>query len=332
MPIPYVVARSMRGQKQTPVALTVAGSDSGGGAGIQADLKTFAALGVHGVSAITCITAQNPNGVRGIQPASPEIVRSQIEAVLEAFFPHAAKTGMLYSTRLLRMVAAVFKCRPCPALVVDPVMVATSGARLLQNSAVRALERELLPLATLTTPNVDEAEILAGFPVRDVEDLRRAARTIQGRFGCAVLAKGGHLRGLREAADIFTDGKTELLFTAPLVRGVSTHGTGCTYSAAIAAWLARGCSLVQAVTRAKEYIASAIGTSIRAGRHDVLGFGFLRSTPSSETTGSKRPGPRAETRRIRRPLPSLRSPVQFRGGGQSATTVPTHPFGRTGRS
>ena len=253
-----------------PIALTIAGSDSGGGAGIQADLKTFASLGVHGTCAITCITAQNPEGVRGIQACRPEIVRQQMEAVFAELPPAAVKTGMLYSTEIIRAVAAFFKSGSRPALVVDPVMVATSGARLLKPSAIDLLKRELLPLATLVTPNLDEAEILVGEKLRSVEDLRAAARVLPGRFGCAALVKGGHLRGLKEAVDIFYDGKEELLLSAPFVRGVSTHGTGCTYSAAVAGWLARGCSLTRAVEQAKEYITQAIAGSRVAAGHSVL--------------------------------------------------------------
>jgi hydroxymethylpyrimidine/phosphomethylpyrimidine kinase len=253
-----------------PVALTVAGSDSGGGAGIQADLKTFAALGVHGTSTITCITAQNPEGVRGIQACSVEIVRGQIEAVFDALPPVAVKTGMLYSAPIIRVVAAFFRRRHGLPLVVDPVMVSTSGAQLLKPAAVKALCAELLPLATLVTPNLDEAEILVGAKLTSVPDLRAAARELHKRFGCAALVKGGHLRGLKEAVDIFYDGRQELLLSAPFIRGVSTHGTGCTYSAAIAGHLARGCSLPRAVQQAKEYITQAIVQSRTVAGYSVL--------------------------------------------------------------
>jgi hydroxymethylpyrimidine/phosphomethylpyrimidine kinase len=253
-----------------PIALTIAGSDSGGGAGIQADLKTFASLGVHGTSAITCITAQNPKQVLGILACRPEIVLQQIEAVFAELPPAAVKTGMLYSAEIIRVVSRYFKRGQRPALVVDPVMVATSGARLLKPSAIDLLERELLPLAALVTPNLDEAEILVGDKLRSVEDLRAAARTLQRRFGCAALVKGGHLHGLKEAVDIFYDGRQELLLSAPFLRGVSTHGTGCTYSAAIAGYLARGRSLAQAVQQAKEYITQAIARSQTAAKHSVL--------------------------------------------------------------
>ena len=255
---------------QLRVALTIAGSDSGGGAGIQADLKTFAALGVHGTSAITCITAQNPEGVRGIQACTADIVRGQIEAVFEALRPSAVKTGMLYSAPIIRVVAGFFQRRAGVPLVVDPVMVSTSGARLLKPEAVRVLCADLLPLATLVTPNLDEAEILCGGKLRSVEDLRAAARALHERFGCAALVKGGHLRGLKEAVDIFYDGRQELLLSAPFIQGVSTHGTGCTYSAAIAGHLARGCSLPRAVQAGKEFITQAIARSRQAAGHGVL--------------------------------------------------------------
>lgn len=262
----------MSKRPQLPVALTVAGSDSGGGAGIQADLKTFAALGVHGTSAITCITAQNPEGVRGIQACSVEIVRRQMEAVFDGLPPVAVKTGMLYSAPIIRVVAGLLRQRQGLPVVVDPVMVSTSGARLLKPAAVRVLRTELLPLATLVTPNLDEAEILVGAKLTSVTDLRAAARTLYQYLGCAALVKGGHLRGLKEAVDIFYDGRQELLLSAPFVRGVSTHGTGCTYSAAIAGHLARGCTLARAVQAGKEYITRAIAQSRAVAGHSVLNW------------------------------------------------------------
>ena len=260
----------MSKRPQLPVALTIAGSDSGGGAGIQADLKTFAALGVHGTSAITCITAQNPKGVYGIEACSVGIVRRQIEAVFDELPPAAVKTGMLYSAPIIRVVAAFFQRRQRVPLVVDPVMVSTSGAQLLKPAAVKALCAKLLPLATLVTPNLHEAEILVGEKLTSVTDLRAAARVLYGRFGCAVLVKGGHLSGLKEAVDIFYDGRQELLLSAPFIRGVSTHGTGCTYSAAVVGHLARGRSRPRAVQQAKEYITQAIAQSRTAAGHGVL--------------------------------------------------------------
>jgi hydroxymethylpyrimidine/phosphomethylpyrimidine kinase len=253
-----------------PIALTIAGSDSGGGAGIQADLKTFAALGVHGTSAITCITAQNPKRVLGIQACRLEIVRQQLEAVFAELPPAAVKTGMLYSAEIIRVVSRFIKRRPRTVLVVDPVMVSTSGARLLKASAIELLKRDLLPLASVVMPNLDEAEVLMGEKLRSVEDLREAARALHREFGCAALVKGGHLRGLKEAVDIFYDGRQELLLSAPFILGVSTHGTGCTYSAAVAGYLARGHSLSQAVQLAKEYITQAIAQSQVAAGHSIL--------------------------------------------------------------
>lgn len=262
-------------KKLTSSALTIAGSDSGGGAGIQADLKTFAALGVHGTSAIACLTAQNPKRVLGVEPCSPKILRQQIEAVFEELPPAAVKTGMLFSAENVRLVAGFFGNRKSgkgiQTLVVDPVMVSTSGARLLQPAAEKALKDKLLPLATLVTPNLDEAEILTGTEIANPENMRAAAREIHARFGCAVLLKGGHLKNSHEAVDIFFDGKTELLLSAPFVNGISTHGTGCTYSAAICAALALGHDLPVAVEIGKNFITAAIANSYRIGKHFALG-------------------------------------------------------------
>ena len=252
-----------------PIALTIAGSDSGGGAGIQADLKTFAALGVHGTSALTCVTAQNPKAVLDAQACRPEIVRRQLEAVFAELPPAAVKTGMLYSASIIRVVHDFFRSRRRPPLIVDPVMVATSGAALLQPDAVAALTN-LLPLATLVTPNLDEARLLTGLELSTEEDVRRAARELHRRYGCAALVKGGHLRVSREAVDIFFDGRTELLLSAPFIKGVSTHGTGCTYSAAVTGYVALGHSLARAVLRAKQFITDAIARSYVAGGHAVL--------------------------------------------------------------
>jgi hydroxymethylpyrimidine/phosphomethylpyrimidine kinase len=249
--------RSVRRPKELGVALTIAGSDSGGGAGIQADLKTFAALKVHGTSAITCITAQNPKRISVIEPCSPRIVRAQIEAVFEALPPQAAKTGMLFSAEIVREVGRCFSARPCP-LVIDPVLIATSGARLLKVDAMKVLMEKVFPLAALITPNAPEAEALLQMKIREPEDLRIAARRLHERFGCSVLAKGGHLPGTDEAIDLLFDGKSELLLSSPRIRGKKTHGTGCIYSAAIVAYLAKGKPLTQAVRLAKEFTWRAI--------------------------------------------------------------------------
>ncbi|MCI0535581.1 MAG: bifunctional hydroxymethylpyrimidine kinase/phosphomethylpyrimidine kinase [Verrucomicrobiales bacterium] len=259
----------MSKRRNRPIALTIAGSDSGGGAGIQADLKTFAALAVHGTTALTCVTAQNPKRLSGIQACQPEIVRRQIEAVFSELTPAAVKTGMLFSAPIIRVVTEFFQGTKRPPLVVDPVMIATSGGRLLQSEAQRSLDK-LLGLATLITPNLDEAEALTGLAIRCEEDLRKAARRLHERFGCAALVKGGHLRGCREAIDIFYDGPTELLLAAPFIKNISTHGTGCTYSAAIAAFLALGVKLPASVRRAKQFISQAIGHGYLAAGHFVL--------------------------------------------------------------
>jgi hydroxymethylpyrimidine/phosphomethylpyrimidine kinase len=277
----------MISRKQIPVALTIAGSDSGGGAGIQADLKTFAALGVHGASAIACLTAQNPKRVLGIEVCSPKILRQQIEAVFEELNPAAVKIGMLFSAENVLTVAKIFrrgefhesqieKIRGSRRsslrikLVVDPVFISTSGANLLEPSAMKILTEKLLPLATLVAPNLSEAEILSGQKISTIEEMRAAAKKIHSRFGCAVLVKGGHLENARDAADLFFDGKTELLLSAPFVKGVRTHGTGCTYSASICAALALGNDLPRAVEIGKQFVTAAISRSYKIGKYFAL--------------------------------------------------------------
>jgi hydroxymethylpyrimidine/phosphomethylpyrimidine kinase len=252
---------------KVPCALTIAGSDSGGGAGIQADLKTFAAIGVHGTSAITCITAQNPLEVRGVSAIPPEMVGQQIAAVMDELKPKAVKTGMLYSAAIINRVEEAL-----PAgipLIVDPVMISTSGALLLRDSAVNAL-KSLLSRVSLITPNLHEAEYLLGRKLVEPNQLRAAAREFHERYGCAALVKGGHLPEMKVALDFLYDGKSEWLLEAPYVRGVSTHGTGCTYSAAIAAYCALGESLTTAIFKAKEFISNAIAQSYKANGHFVL--------------------------------------------------------------
>lgn len=257
-----------------PVALTIAGSDSGGGAGIQADLKTFAAFGVHGMSAIACLTAQNPGHVLSVEPCSPTMLRRQIEAVFEESRPAAVKIGMLFSAENIRVVVNFFRSSKSktksPQLIVDPVMVSTSGARLLEPGAIKILKQQLLLLAALVTPNLPEAEILIGKKIAGIENMRSAARKIYERFGCTALVKGGHLRRSREAVDIFFDGRRELLLTAPFIKGIPTHGTGCTYSAAITAALARGNDLPKAVELAKNFVTRAIAGSYHVGKHFAL--------------------------------------------------------------
>jgi len=253
-----------------PVTLTIAGSDSGGGAGIQADLKTFAALHTHGTTVITCLTAQNPVRVTAVYGCPPLMIRKQLEAVFEELQPAAAKTGMLFSPAIVAEVADFLKKASLIPLVVDPVMIATSGAILSKPAAIKILVRQLLPLATVIPPNLHEAEVLTGEKIKTVEDLRGAARRIHELYDCAALVKGGHLRGVREAVDFLCDGSGEHMLSAPFIRGVSTHGTGCSYSAAITAGLAHGMDLRQAVIAAKNYITAAIAHSLKAGRHAAL--------------------------------------------------------------
>ena len=254
-----------------PIALTIAGSDSGGGAGIQADLKTFASLGVHGTTVITCVTAQNPRRVLGIEVCSPAMVRAQLSAVFAELPPRAVKTGMLYSRPIVSEVIEFFKGRTrMPPLIVDPVMIASSGKRLLEPGAMKLMKERLLPLAALVTPNVREAEELTGLRIRDAEALRSAARLIRDNFGCAALMKGGHLADAKNAVDIFFDGVTEWMLSAPLMKRSPLHGTGCTLSAAIAGYCAVGFRLTRAVQLAKNYITQAIAQSTRTTRHSVL--------------------------------------------------------------
>jgi hydroxymethylpyrimidine/phosphomethylpyrimidine kinase len=263
----------MPGVKKLPIALTIAGSDSGGGAGIQADLKTFAALGVHGTSVTACLTAQNPKTVLGVRVIGPGFVRLQLQAVFAELEPQAVKTGMLFSADIIGEVRKFFEALPKrPPLVMDPVMVSTSGKSLLHPTAVEALKG--FGMATVITPNVDEASaLLGGMAISTPEELRVAARKLHEIFGCAVLAKGGHLSAGKEVIDFFFDGKTELMLSVPRVLGVETHGTGCTYAAAITAHLARGMKLEKAVVAAKEYTSKAIANSRRIGKgHQALGW------------------------------------------------------------
>ena len=256
----------MKGKTMTArrVALTIAGSDSGGGAGIQADLKTFQAFGVFGTSAITAITAQNTLGVRAIQKIEPDIVAEQIRAVAEDLMPAAAKTGMLADAPIIEAVAGALAEVDLHRLVLDPVMVAKSGDRLLQNDAVSALITVLLPLAEIVTPNLPEAAILAGRPVETVEDMKAAAEAILDKGARSVLLKGGHLPG-DVLVDLFFDGAEWHEWSDTRLDTRHTHGTGCTLSAAICAGLALGHPHVDAVIRARNYTRRAIESAPQLG-------------------------------------------------------------------
>ena len=249
-----------------PVALTIAGSDCSAGAGLQADLKTFSAHRVYGLTAVTCVVAEVPGIVTRIQPVETENLEDQLRLLFAAFPVAAVKTGMLYSKEVIALVAGTITVlTKRPHLVVDPVMVATSGEALVKDDAVSAYERLLFPLATLITPNLDEAAVLLGKKITRVEHLRPAADALRSRYGCAVLLKGGHLRG-KVALDVLRDDDGFVDYKAPFVPGVSTHGTGCTFSAAIAAGLANGRTLRQALAAGKKYVTRAIVQSFRWGR------------------------------------------------------------------
>ncbi len=247
-----------------PRVLTIAGSDSGGGAGIQADLKTFTALRVFGMAAITSVTAQNTVGVSGVHDLPPEFVAEQIDDVAQDIGVDAAKTGMLSSAAIVEAVADSIERNALEKLVVDPVMVAKSGDSLLRDSAQQAVRERILPLAYMVTPNASEAEVLAGMRIAGPEDVEEAVRRIHGLGARYVLLKGGHLPG-SEAVDYLFDGVTVQRFAAPRIATKNTHGTGCTYSAAIAAFLARGDAPAEAVQHAKYYLTGAIQHSFALG-------------------------------------------------------------------
>jgi hydroxymethylpyrimidine/phosphomethylpyrimidine kinase len=250
----------MAANPEVPVALTIAGSDSSAGAGIQADLKTFSALGVYGLTAITCIVAETPGRVSAIEPVSAKMVSTQIEVLLKSFPVAAIKTGLLCSREIVSAVAETLRARLARAtfsLVIDPVMVATSGDLLLRDGAVEAYERELFPLASLITPNLDEAARLLGEPIGDLRAMRTAGGRLAEKFGVPVLLKGGHLAG-EEAIDLLFAAGGVVEFSAPFSRGIATNGTGCTYSAAITAGLARGLSLEESIRHAKKFVTATI--------------------------------------------------------------------------
>ncbi|WP_416236584.1 bifunctional hydroxymethylpyrimidine kinase/phosphomethylpyrimidine kinase [Thermomicrobium sp. 4228-Ro] len=248
-----------------PKALTIAGSDSGAGAGIQADLKTFSALGVYGSTVITAITAQNTLGVTAVHEIPTDIVAAQLDAVMEDIGADAAKTGMLSSAAIIETVADGVRRHRIERLVVDPVMVAKSGDRLLREDAVTALRETLLPLAFIVTPNAPEAEVLCGRPVRNEDEMREAARIIHSFGPRYVVVKGGHVEG-GQVIDLLFDGTHFERFALPRVATPHTHGTGCTFSAAIAAFLARGFDVSTAVWEAKRYLHRALEAAFAIGR------------------------------------------------------------------
>ena len=245
-------------------ALTIAGSDSSGGAGIQADLKTMITNGVYGMSAITALTAQNTTGVTGIMEVTPEFLGLQMDAIFEDIRPDAVKIGMVSSCKLIEKIAEKLKEYGAENIVVDPVMVATSGSRLIEEEAIQTLKEKLLPLAAIVTPNIPEAEILADMPVKSAEDMIQAAKIISDTYGCAVLCKGGH--SLNDANDLLYEKGNAQWFRGKRIDNPNTHGTGCTLSSAICANLAKGYNLTDAVKQAKDYISDALAAMLDLGQ------------------------------------------------------------------
>ena len=245
-------------------ALTIAGSDSSGGAGIQADLKTMTMNGVYGMSAITALTAQNTTGVTGIMEVTPEFLEKQLDAVFSDIFPDAIKTGMVSSSELIRVIAKKLKQYNASNIVVDPVMVATSGAKLISDDAIETLKDNLLPLATVITPNIPEAEVLSGMTITSEDEMVEAAKIIYETYGCAVLCKGGHQ--VNDANDLLYSADGPVWFKGKRIDNPNAHGTGCTLSSAIASNLAKGKSLEEAVKAAKDYISGALAAMLDLGK------------------------------------------------------------------
>lgn len=245
-------------------ALTIAGSDSSGGAGIQADIKTMTVHGVYAMSAITALTAQNTTGVSGIYEVSPEFLAKQLDSIFTDIPPHAVKVGMVSSAELVRVIAQKLREYGAKKIVVDPVMVSTSGSRLISEDAVETLGRELFPIADLLTPNIPEAEVLTGMSIRTPEEMEQAARRIGERFDCAVLCKGGHQ--VNSANDYLWQKSGGCWFYGERIQNPNTHGTGCTLSSAIASNLAKGLTLEEAVKRAKQYLSGALSAMLDLGK------------------------------------------------------------------
>lgn len=244
--------------------LTIAGSDSCGGAGIQADIKTMTMNGVYAMSAVTALTAQNTTGVRAIQESTPEFLRQQLDAVFEDIVPDAVKIGMVSSSELICVIVDRLHHYRAGNIVVDPVMVATSGSSLIKTDAVNTLIEELLPLATLVTPNIPEAEVLSGMEIREKEEMQKAAKQIGDAYGCAVLLKGGH--SMNDANDLLYTNGTFCWFEGKRIYTPNTHGTGCTLSSAIASNLAKGFSLEVSVQKAKDYVSGALSAMLDLGK------------------------------------------------------------------
>ena len=245
-------------------ALTIAGTDPSGGAGIQADIKTMTANGVFAMSAITALTAQNTTGVTDILEATPQFLGEELDAIFTDIFPDAVKIGMVSSSGLIAVIADKLRQYGAKHIVVDPVMVATSGAKLLRDDAIAVLEEQLLPLAAVLTPNIPEAEILSGMTIRNAADMEQAARTISERYGCAVLCKGGHQ--INDADDLLWRDGAGKWFRGRRINNPNTHGTGCTLSSAIASNLAKGYDLDASVERAKAYISGALAAMLDLGK------------------------------------------------------------------
>ena len=245
-------------------ALTIAGSDCSGGAGIQADIKTMTMNGVYAMSAITALTAQNTTGVRKIQESTPEFLEQQIDAVFEDIFPDAVKIGMVSSSEIVCVIADRLKYHKAKNIVVDPVMVATSGSSLMKTDAVKTLIDVLLPIATLVTPNIPESEVLSGISIENKEDMQMAAKTIGDKYSCAVLLKGGH--SINDANDLLYANGEFKWFYGKRIDNPNTHGTGCTLSSAIAANLAKGFNVSDSVRKAKEYISDALASGLDLGQ------------------------------------------------------------------
>ncbi len=249
---------------KTKTALTIAGSDCSGGAGIQADIKTMTMNGVYAMSVITALTAQNTTGVRAIQETTPEFLKQQIDAVFEDIFPDAVKIGMVSSSELICVIADRLKFHKAKNIVVDPVMVATSGSKLMKNEALKTLVDYLFPIATLVTPNIPEAQVFSGVKIANKEDMEKAAKIISDTYNCSVLLKGGH--SISDADDLLYADGTKQWFKGKRIDNPNTHGTGCTLSSAIAANLAKGFKLNESVQRAKNYISEALAVQLDLGK------------------------------------------------------------------